>query len=325
LGGLVAVAVLIGASSCGADVGGLDEATGNGQGAATLSPIELEPGAALRVVATTSIVADVVRNVGGDQVAVVTLLPVGADPHAFDPTPQDVASISNAHVVFANGAGLEAFLDPLLTTAGTGAPVVRVSAGVDLLQLGEGHEDEEELETDHAGSDPHVWFDPHNVIVWVDNIAGTLTALDPSDEVVYASNAEAYKADLRTLDEWIQTQVALIAPEDRLLVTDHASFGYFARRYGFQQIGAVFPGYSSMAEPSARDLARLETAIREQDVKAVFVGLTVNPDLARRVADDTGTQLVFVYTGSLSDSGGPAADYVAFMRFNVGAFVTALR
>ena len=109
------------------------------------------------------------------------------------------------------------------------------------------------------------------------------------------------------------------------MVTDHSSFSYFVHQYGFEQIGAVFPGYSTLTEPSARELAALEDAIREFDVKAVFVGRTVNPDLAQRVADDTGTQLVFLHTGSLGEPGGPADDYLSFMRYNVSEIVKALR
>jgi ABC-type Zn uptake system ZnuABC Zn-binding protein ZnuA len=311
LGGLVALAVVAGGASCGLGSRG---------------PVETRPpGAKLRVVATTSIVADAVVNVGGDLVEVATLLPLGADPHTFDPSPRDVASVADAQVVFANGAGLELFLERLLASAGEDVTTVYVSDGVDLLEFGSDHEDDHGAVEDHASADPHVWLDPRSVVVWADNIAGALAALDPTNSESYAANAEAFKADLQALDQWIETQVALIAPEDRQIVTDHASFGYFARRYGFRQVGTVFPGYSSMAEPSARTLAELEEAIKKQGVKAVFVGLTVNPDLAQRVAEDTGAQMVFLYTGSLSEPAGPAPDYVSFMQYNVSAIVAALR
>ena len=124
---------------------------------------------------------------------------------------------------------------------------------------------------------------------------------------------------------WIEEQVATIPQLDRRLVTDHTVLGYFSERYGFEQAGAVFPGYSSLAEPSARELAGLQDAIAEQGVKAVFVGTTVNPDLASRVAEDTGARLVFLYTGALSEPSGPAGDYISFMKYNVGAIVDALR
>jgi manganese/iron transport system substrate-binding protein len=294
----------------------------------SLSAVTLGEGEKLQVVATTSIVADVVQNVGGDLIDLTTLLPLGTDPHAFEPTPQDVAAVADAHVVFVNGAGLEVFLEPLLESAGEDVTVVPVSYGIALLQLKDAHEHEEKEEDEHDyrdGANPHTWFDPHNVIVWTHNVAHALSALDPDNAATYEANGSAYEAELQELDAWIREQLAQVPEKNRKLVTDHATFSYFARKYGFQQLGAVFPGYSTLAEPSAQDLAELEDGIREFDVRAVFVGLTISPDLAERVADDTGIQLVFLYTGSLSEPGGPADDYLSFMRYNVSAIAEALR
>lgn len=290
-----------------------------------LAPATLAAGEKLQVVATTSIVADVVRNVGGDLIELRVLIPLGNDPHAFEPTPQDVAAVVDAQVVFANGAGLEIFLEPLLESAGKGVPVVPVSYGIELLQFKGAGEYEGQGGHERGESDPHTWFDPHNVVVWTHNIERALSTLDPHNAAVYAANAEAYQAELAVLDAWIREQLAQVSEQKRKLVTDHTAFSYFARRYGLEQIGAVFPGYSTLAQPSARDLADLEDAIREFEVQAVFVGLTVNPGLAERVAEDTGTRLVFLYTGSLSDPGGPADSYLAFMRYDVSAIVRALR
>jgi manganese/iron transport system substrate-binding protein len=294
----------------------------------SLSPAALGEGEKLQVVATTSIVADVVRNVGGDGIDLTTLLPFGTDPHTFEPTPQDVAAVTDADVVFINGAGLEVFLEPLLESAGEHVTVVPVSYGIALLQLEDARENQEEAGDGHNsrdGADPHTWFDPHNVIVWTHNIAHALSALDPDHAAAHAANGSAYEEKLQELDAWIREQLAQVPEKNRKLVTDHATFRYFAQQYGFQQLGAVFPGYSTLTEPSAQDLAELEDAIREFDVRAVFVGLTVNPDLAERVADDTGIQLVFLYTGSLSEPGGPADEYLSFMRYNVSAITEALR
>lgn len=300
--------------------------------AQALSPVPLGATERLRVVATTSIVADVVANVGGDRVALATLVPTGADPHSFQPTPQDMAALTHAHIVYANGAGLETFLESLMDSIGVAERVVYVSRGIALLQAahehGEGAEGEEhegEAAYAHAGGDPHTWFDPDNVIVWVRNIRDTLSALDPAHADTYRANAEAYTARLETLDAWIREQVAQVPEGNRRLVTDHTAFTYFAARYGFEQVGAIFPGYSTLASPSARELSALEDAIRAQGVKAVFVGKTVNPALAQRVAQDTGVRLVFLYTGSLGEPGSPAATYLDMMRYNVSAIVGALR
>jgi ABC-type Zn uptake system ZnuABC Zn-binding protein ZnuA len=303
----------------------------------SLSPVSLSGGEKLQVVATTSIVADVVHTIGGDRIALTTLIPLGTDPHAFEPTPRDAAAVTDAHVVFANGAGLEVFLEPLLESAGADAKVVPVSYDVELVQIEDEHEHEEEHEGEDReheeeheahehgdGVDPHTWFDPNNVRVWTQNIERALSALDPDGAEAYTANAETYTAQLEELDAWIREQVAQVDKANRRMVTDHTSLSYFVRRYGFEQVGAVFPGYSTLAEPSARELAALEDAIREFDVKAVFVGMTVNPDLAQRIADDTGVRLVVLYTGSLSEAGGPADDYVSFMRYNVSAIVEAL-
>lgn len=291
------------------------------------SPAPLAAGEKLRVVATTSVVADVVANVGGDRIALTTLVPLGADPHSFQPTPQDMAALAKAHVVYANGAGLETFLESLMDSVGIAGRLVYVSDGVALLQAEHEHEGEHEGEGEHEheGGDPHTWFDPNNIVVWVGRIRDTLSALDPVNASAYRANAQAYIARLEELDAWIRQQVAQIPQDNRRLVTDHTAFTYFAARYGFEQVGAIFPGYSTLASPSARELAALEDAIRAQGVRAVFVGRTVNPALAERVAQDTGVRLVFLYTGSLGETGSPAATYLDMMRYNVSAIAEALR
>jgi len=286
-----------------------------------LSAADLQEGERLRAVATTSIVGDVVRQVGGDQIDLQVLMPVGVDPHAFEPAPQDMARVADAHVMFASGAGLEVFLERLLDSAGRVAPVVPLSAGVELVDVA-GEDDDHDH--DHGEADPHVWLDPNNVMIWTHNVEQSLSALDPAHADVYAANAAAYAAELATLDAWIREEVARVPAADRKLVTDHTSFTYLAQRYGFEQVGAVFPGYSTLSEPSARELAALEDAIRALDVRAIFVGITVNPDLADRIATDTGTALVTLYTGSLSGPSGPAATYIEFMRYNTEAIVNAL-
>lgn len=278
----------------------------------------VQPGG-LKIVATTTIVGDVVRQIAGDQNQVTTLLPVGADPHSFQPTPQDVVRVADAGIIFSNGAGLEEFLQPLLKNAGSKAEVVAVSENIQLLDAQGPHAN------DHPGGDPHTWFDPNNVILWTQVIEQKLSALNPANAQTYAANAQAYRQQLKELDTWIQEQVSQIPEANRQLVSDHTVFTYFAHRYGFTQDGAILPGYSTMAEPSAQELAALEDTIRSLGVKAVFVGETANSSLAERVSKDTGTQLVFLYTGSLSASGGPAGSYLDLMRYDVSAIGKALK
>ena len=292
----------------------------------------------LKVVATTTIVGDVVSEIGGDLIDLTVLLPVGTDPHGFDPTPQDVAKLADADVIFANGLGLEEFLDSMIESAGVENKVVYVSDGIDLLRSEEHHDEDEgeehhnedegeehHHEHNHGGIDPHTWFSPLNVMVWIHNIAYALSDVDPDSAQAYAHNEEVYEAELVELDTWIREQVAQIPEDNRNLVTDHSLFTYFADEYSFTQVGALIPGYSTVSEPTAQELAQIEDAIEDLNVKAVFVGYTVNPVLGERVADDTGTELVFVYTGALSETDGAAATYLHYMRYNTTAFVNALR
>lgn len=270
----------------------------------------------LRVIATTTIVADVVAQIGLEYVQVTTLLPPGTDPHTFEPRPQDAAALADTQIIFASGAGLEEFLEPLLISVNASEKLVDVSQGIELITI---------LENGDKSSDPHTWMSPKNLLVWVDNITAALSAADPDHVAAYQANAEIYAASLRELDAWIRSEVEHIPPDNRKLVSDHAVFGYFAREYGFTQAGTITGSFSTNAAPSARDLAALEDAIRSYGVRAVFIGETVNQELASQVATDTGVNLVTIYHASLSDINGPAKNYLEMMRYNVTAIVEALK
>jgi ABC-type Zn uptake system ZnuABC Zn-binding protein ZnuA len=288
--------------------------------ACVASPLK-SAGGKLNVVATTSILADVVAQVGGEYISITTLVPVGANEHEYQPAPRDIAAIADADVIYQVGFGLETFLQKVLTESGTKAPVVSVSDGVTPRVLSA---PEQNAET-NGSTDPHVWMDPANVIIWTNKIADSLSSIDPAHKDAYQQNADAYIAQLQDLDAWIAQQVETIPPANRKIVTDHMLLGYFADKYGFEVVGAVIPSYSSAAEPSAQELAALEDAIRQYGVKAILVGNTVNPSLAEPVAADTGISLVSFYTGSLSPADGPAATYLDYMHYNVNAIVTAIQ
>ena len=279
----------------------------------------------LNVVATTTIVGDVVKNVGGDWITLDTLIPVGVDEHGYQPTPQDVAKVSRANLVFINGAGLEPFIDKLTQNASGKAQIISVSDGITLEQ---GVPEDNVSATGGNGAlqgDPHVWMDPNNVMVWVTNIEKALSAADPAHAADYQKNAARYRQKLKDLDGWIRAQVSQVPQSRRVLVTDHLVFTYFAKQYGFEQVGAVVPGYSTTTSPSAQELAQLETAIRKLSVPAIFVGNTVNPALSERVAQDTHTRLAPILTGSLTAKDGPAPTYIDYIHYNVDAIVTALK
>lgn len=278
------------------------------------------------VVATTSILADVVSRVGGDLVSLTTLVPPGVNEHEYQPSPRDIAAVSDAALVFEVGLGLEEFMTTIIENATGDVNILTVSDGITAMEL----EGEQEHEEDASGeqlahtTDPHVWLDPANVIIWTENIAAALSAYDPANSGIYKANSDAYIAELTALDEWIFAEIARVPLNSRLIVTDHMLFGYFANKYNFTVVGAIIPSYSSMAAPSAQELAALEDAIRHYNVRVILVGNTVNPALANRIANDTGIKLVQFYTGSLSAADGPAATYLDYMRYNVTTIVRAL-
>jgi ABC-type Zn uptake system ZnuABC Zn-binding protein ZnuA len=317
--GLVFTVLVLSVTGCSGSPSG---AAATGAAPQVLTPITLGPGEQLHVLATTSIVADVVAAVGGSRVEVTALVPTGVDPHTFEPTPQDVRSVAEAQVIFENGLGLEAFLGNLMKSAGGGVPVVSVSADIEPLPAG-GYAAQEQT-TAHVEWDPHVWLDPQNVILWTKVIEASLSALDPQGAADYARAADEYRLKLQALDAEIDAELAAIPKGQRRLVTDHEEFAYFARRYGFEIVGAVVPAPSAAAEPSARELAALEDAIRSTGVRAVFVSSVVTPALAGQVAKDTGIQLVTLYAHSLSDRGGPAPTYLELMRLNARLIAEAL-
>jgi ABC-type Zn uptake system ZnuABC Zn-binding protein ZnuA len=274
----------------------------------------------IKVVATTSLVGDVVSQVGGDNISLKVLLPMGTDPHSFSPSPIDASKVTDASIVFANGVGLEEFLKPLMESTGGSYKLVEVSDGIVYRSIVE-----QDSGNNQPVDDPHTWMDPNNVIIWVDNISKALSEKDPNNAEYYFQNARNYQEKLRGLDKWIASEVSIVPEQNRKLVTDHMVFGYFADRYGFTQVGAIIPGFSSLAEPSAQDIAQIEDEIRSMGVKAIFIGVGMNSSLAQRIADDTGTQLVYLYMHSLSDKGGKAESYLNFMQYDVTTIVDALK
>jgi len=273
--------------------------------------------ATISAVATTSIVGDVVRQIGGERIEVVVLIPYGTDPHTFEPTPRDLVTLAHADVVFMNGAGLEEALERILGSPELQGKVIDLSAGLPLRTLDEDHDHE------HKGVDPHVWLDPLLVADWTHRIEEVLTAHDPTGKEGFAARAAAYREALVELDRWIQEQVAAIPPERRVLVTDHWVLGYFAARYGFTEGGAIIPGFSTLAEPSAREMAELVDRVRHLGVRAIFVSPGFN-GLATQFARDTGIPVVVLFLEALSAPDGPAPDYLSLMRENVRRIVEAL-
>jgi ABC-type Zn uptake system ZnuABC Zn-binding protein ZnuA len=269
-------------------------------------------GSTPEVLTTTTILADVTRNVVGDRLTVGSLLPVGADPHSYQPVPQDSTKVGESKVLVLHGADYEGFLQPLLENAGGKDHVIEASTGLRLL-------------SDDRGTDPHAWLDPNNVIVYVDNIREGLTQYDPDGAEFYETNASAYTDQLTELDAWINGQVAQIEPQRRVLVTNHEAFGYFAERYGFRVVGAIIPSFSSDSSPSAQQMADLIEQIKLYEAPAIFLDASDNPDLAKQIAAETGVKVVADLHFESLTQGGPAGTYIDMMRDNVTKIVQALQ
>jgi ABC-type Zn uptake system ZnuABC Zn-binding protein ZnuA len=263
------------------------------------------------VLAAETFLADIAQNVAGARLRVEALMPVGVDPHSYEPTPADVAKVADSSVLIVNGAGFESFLERLLQNADGRRTVVEASAG--LTSRGT-----------RAG-DPHFWLDPTLVATYVTNIQNALSTADPTGSATYAANAATYGAELADLDTWIRQKVAVIPVDRRLLVTNHESLGYFADRYGFRIVGAVVPSVSTDASPSAQQLAQLVNLIKSTGVRAIFLEQGADPRLAKQVAAETGAKVVTdLYTHSITEPGGVAPTYLDMMRVNVNAIVGAL-
>ncbi|MGB7873223.1 MAG: metal ABC transporter substrate-binding protein [Anaerolineales bacterium] len=283
---------------------------------AACSPLATDsPNSAPVVVASTTFLADIAQNVAGERLQVESLLPPGADPHSYQPIPQDVAKVTDSDLLIINGAAYEHFLENVLENAGGERTVVEASAGLKAREEAGGEQ----------GVDPHFWLDPNYVVTYVENIRDGLVTLDPEGADVYNANAQAYVLRLQELDSWIRDQVDSIPAERRLLVTNHDSLGYFAEQYGFTVIGTVVPGFSSDAAPSAKQMAALIDQIKASGAAAVFLDAAESTALANQIASDAGVRVVTdLYFGSLTE-GPPAGTYIDMMKHNVTRIGEALK
>lgn len=276
-------------------------------------------GGGLRVLATTTFLADIARNIVGDRAQVDSLLPIGADPHAYQVTPTDVAKLSESNVLIQNGIEYEHFLETILENADGERVTVTATDGLTPRVI------EGEAAAEHGAGDPHMWLDPNFVIAYVENIRAGMIQADPEGEAIYRSNADAYIAQLKDLDAWIKSQVESIPAERRLLVTNHESLGYFAERYGFTIVETILTSFSSDASASAQEIAATVDAIKASGAPAIFLGDVESATLANQIASETGAKVVAdLHLESLTD-GAPAATYIEMMKYNVSLIVIALK
>jgi len=265
----------------------------------------------LAVVASFSILADMTREVAGPAAMVGSLVAPDADVHAYEPRPSDLAAIREAALVVTNGLGLEGWLDRLLATSGSKAPVVVAAAAVTPRRLGDAR-------------DPHAWQDPRNGILYAQAIAAGLVRVAPAHAVTIQARADDYAHRISRVDSWIQRQMATITPERRRILTSHDAFFYFGERYGIEFIGVQ--GIDTEAEPSAAAIAALVRQVRAEKIHTVFIENMTSPALARTVARESGAVLGPVaYSDALSPPGGPADTYLKMLRYNAMQFVAAMR
>ncbi len=280
-----------------------------------LAPMPVWAAGPLRVVASFTILGDLVKQIGGNLVTVDALVGPDGDAHVYQPRPKDLRTLLAAGLLVRNGLGLEGWMDRLTEATGfKGRVVVAASAVVPRTM----HENGGPLTTD-----PHAWQDPRNAVLYVQAITEGLAAADPANAAAYRAAAEGYAARIRETDHWIEAAFAPIPAERRRIITTHDAFGYYGARYGVEFLSAE--GISTEFEPSAKAIAALVAQIKREKVRAVFIENMTSPRMAQMLARETGAVLGgTVYSDALSPPGGPAPTYLDMLRHNTGLFVAAM-
>jgi ABC-type Zn uptake system ZnuABC Zn-binding protein ZnuA len=278
-------------------------------------------GATLRVVATTTQVADFARNVGGDKVEVTQILKPNVDPHDYEPSPADIQAIAQADVVVESGVGLEKWLDQTIRSAGFHGTLVDSSKGVN-VRRGNGTDEE-------AAGDPHIWHDPKNAEIMSRNIASAFAAKDAAGKPAFEKNLAAYTARLDQLDGWIAQQIDTVPAAQRKLVTNHDAFGYYVDRYHLTFVGSIIPSFDTSAELSGKRLNDLVAKIKATDVKAIFSESSLPPKTAEAIGEQADVRVEAgessLYGDTLGPAGSAGAAYLDMERHNTTTIVSALR
>ena len=296
------------------------------------------------MVASFSILGDFVKEVGGDRVALTTIVGANGDSHVYQPTPADAKKLAAAKVIFVNGLGFEGWMDRLAKASGTKAKIVVATKGITPRERHEGEPQEDEdahaghdhaaeghdhdakeahAGHDHGPIDPHAWQSIANAKVYVANIRDGLIAADPAGKDTYTANAAAYLAQLDALEKDVKAAIAAIPADRRRIITSHDAFGYFGDAYGVVLLAPE--GMSTEAEASAKDVAHIIRQIKAEKIPAVFLENISDPRLMEQIAKESGAKIGGeLYTDALSDDKGPAPTYIQMMRFNVHALDQAL-
>lgn len=277
----------------------------------------------LPVVASFSILGDMVRVVGGDRVEVNSLVGPDQDAHVFEPTPGDAKKVAQSKLLVSNGLGFDPWMGKLARSAGYKGVSVVATAGVKPRQMPEeaGHDGKD---AHGHETDPHAFQDPTKVIAYVRNIVAALAKADPAGADVYQANAAAYTAELTQLDTWAQAQFDSIPAAKRKVITSHDAFGYLGARYKVRFLAPQ--GISTDAEASAKDVAMLVRQIRKDKIKAIHIENMTNPKLLEQLSREAGVTMGSeLYADALSGPGGPADSYLKLMRYNIGELVKSMK
>lgn len=309
----------------------------------------------LAVVATTTQLVDFAQQIGGDDIALTGLLPVGASAHHFDPSPKELLALGNADVLIVNGAGLETFIDSAIEASGFDGTLITAADGVELEDhehADEGdehahdehaddhaedhaeegshddhdHDDHEHDDHEHGGVNPHIWTSPRNASGMAAEVARGLAAADPDHANEYEQRSTDYAAKLAVLDEWITAQFERIPADERVLVSGHDSLHYYLEDYGIEFAGSIVPSFEDNAEPSAAEIDALVATIKERGAKAVFVESSMSPKLAQTIAKEAGVQVIdteSLYADSLGTEGSGAETYIGATVHNTQLILEA--
>jgi zinc/manganese transport system substrate-binding protein len=285
-------------------------------GLTSLVPFAARAAGPLPVVASFSILADMVRQIGGNLVAATALVGPDGDVHIYDPRPKDLTTLTAASLLVQNGLGLEGWMVRLTGSAGFKGTVVTAAEKIVPRTMTE--------DGGVTATDPHAWQDPRDAVLYVEAIRDGLAAADPASAAAYRANASSYAARIAETDAWIATTLKPIAPADRRIITTHDAFGYYGARYGIEFLAAE--GISTEFEPSARSIAALVRQIKQEEVHAVFIENMTSDRMARMLAQETGAVLGgTVYSDALSPPDGPAPTYLDMLRHNTTLFAAAMR
>jgi len=270
--------------------------------------------AQLKVVATASMIADMAENIAGNDIEIVCIVPIGGDPHLYEPTPSDAKLVADADLILKNGLTFEGWLDELIANSGTKAKVITLTEGINVIQSS----------TYANSADPHAWMDAANSLFYIEHIKNAFTELNPSNKEVYEFNHGVYSKQIEELDEYISSQVKTIPELQRILITSHDAFQYYGRKYGIQ-LEAIL-GTSTDAEAQVSDIIRLNKVIKVNKVPAVFIESTINPKMLKELAASNDIQIGGeLYADSIGGKDSPAPSYIDMLKHNTDVIVRALK